>query len=356
MIECKTLVDTVNEICEVLNNSITSINEECVFECENIYEKARSKRFLTIRFNVVDDAWCITETCTTGTSIFNDNDIRPLEQFKTYQSSSLFDGEVLCALTPQTTIKSKEFRDIIFNWISAESDISKDISYTIELKDRASTEKEEPIMIKSLLELINDEHRAVAELREFADTHDCRQNYSTIARYVKDINDIRAQIKSYISEPNMNGLDIVKLMQGTTNDHDSDTSHSGVDSGDVEWEPVILFDKLCMFCDYRVATEGPEFDGLYVYNLRHGDDNWSDPTTIEKSVNINFCGTIVSNIPLKALEKDPEDAYLITPDDWTRYPEEEQGVWPEIVKFPHSLEEYNNMDDPTTWVIQESTV
>ena len=89
MIECKTLYDTLDEICEVLNNSITAINEDCVFECENIYEKARSKRFLTIRFHVVDDAWCITEVCTTGTSIFNDND-RPLEQFKTYQASSLF--------------------------------------------------------------------------------------------------------------------------------------------------------------------------------------------------------------------------------------------------------------------------
>ena len=216
-------------------------------------------------------------------------------------------------------------------------------------------------MIKSLLELINDEHRAVAELREFADTHDCRQNYSKIAQYVKDINDIREQIKSYISEPHMNGLDIVKLMQGTetTDDHDSGISYLGIDSGDAEWEPVILFDKLCMYCDYRVATEGPEFDGLYVYNLRHGDDNLTDPVSIEKSVNINFCGTIVSNIPLKALEKDPEEAYLITPDDWTRYPEEEQGVWPEIEKFPHSLEEYKNMDDlddPTTWVIQTSNV
>ena len=142
MIECKTLVDAVNEICEVLNNSITAINEDCVFECENIYEKARSKRFLTIRFHVVDDAWCITEVCTTGTSIFNDND-RPLEQFKTYQASSLFVGEVLCALTPQTTIKSKEFRDIIFNWVSTESDSRDAMSYTIELKDRASAEKEE---------------------------------------------------------------------------------------------------------------------------------------------------------------------------------------------------------------------
>ena len=352
MIECKTLVDTVNEICEVLNNSITSINEDSIFECENLYDGAHSKRFLTIRFNVVDDAWCITEICTTGTSLFNDSAVRPLDRFKAYQASSLFDGEVLCALTPQTTIKSKEFRDIILDWISTESDIRKDISYTIELKDRVSAEKEEPIMIKSLLELINDEHRCVAELREFADTHDCRQNYSTIAQYVKDINDIRAQIKSYISEPNMNGIDIVKLMQGSG----SDTSYLGIDPDDAEWEPVILFDKLCMFCDYRVETEGPEFDGLYVYNLRHGDDNWSDPTTIEKFVDINFCGIIVSNVPLNALEKNHDDAYLITPDDWTRYPEEEQGVWPEIEKFPHSIEEYKNMDDPTSWVIQVSTV
>ena len=47
-------------------------------------------------------------------------------------------------------------------------------------------------------------------------------------------------------------------------------------------------------------------DGFHAYDIRHADEDWGDPCTIEKSVVVNFFGSIILNHPLEI----PERGYL----------------------------------------------
>ena len=47
-------------------------------------------------------------------------------------------------------------------------------------------------------------------------------------------------------------------------------------------------------------------DGFHVYDIRHSDDDWGEPRTIEKSVTVNFYGSIILNHPLDI----PECGYI----------------------------------------------
>jgi hypothetical protein len=41
----------------------------------------------------------------------------------------------------------------------------------------------------------------------------------------------------------------------------------------------------------RVKTRSPE---RFYYEIRHSNDEWASPATLEEKVSVNFCGTIVS--------------------------------------------------------------
>ena len=43
-------------------------------------------------------------------------------------------------------------------------------------------------------------------------------------------------------------------------------------------------------------------DGFHAYDLRHKDNDWGAPATIEKSVVVNFFGSIILNHPLEIPE------------------------------------------------------
>ena len=43
-------------------------------------------------------------------------------------------------------------------------------------------------------------------------------------------------------------------------------------------------------------------NGFHVYDIRHSDDALEDPRTIEKSVTVNFYGSIILNHPLEIPE------------------------------------------------------
>lgn len=55
---------------------------------------------------------------------------------------------------------------------------------------------------------------------------------------------------------------------------------------------------------YVVDTRIPQPDrrlDLHYYDLRHGDEDWSEPCTIEPSVFVNHWGTIAFKTPIEHL-------------------------------------------------------
>lgn len=49
---------------------------------------------------------------------------------------------------------------------------------------------------------------------------------------------------------------------------------------------------------------------LYYYECRHGESDWSEPSTVEHRVVVNFWGTVTSEVPLEF--KDGEDYLDLT--------------------------------------------
>jgi hypothetical protein len=59
---------------------------------------------------------------------------------------------------------------------------------------------------------------------------------------------------------------------------------------DETYDPVSLFDKPALFSNLRIDRDTvPE--GLYAYDIRHGDDG--EAATVEKSVSVNHMGTVI---------------------------------------------------------------
>lgn len=86
-----------------------------------------------------------------------------------------------------------------------------------------------------------------------------------------------------------------------------------LDAREEKFEPFELFGKVVLFTDGRIDPKTvPE--GLYLYSLRHGDDD-SIPLTVEKHVTVNHFGNIISKreIPFPDGE---EYAEIPGDDDW----------------------------------------
>lgn len=55
----------------------------------------------------------------------------------------------------------------------------------------------------------------------------------------------------------------------------------------------------------RIRQEERE-EGLFYYNLRHSDEDWGDPYSLEKHVLVNHFGTIATMEPIPLLEENNE--------------------------------------------------
>jgi hypothetical protein len=61
----------------------------------------------------------------------------------------------------------------------------------------------------------------------------------------------------------------------------------------ITYDLAILFGKPVLYVDMRIAPNSlPE--GLYTYDLRHSDDDWSQPATLQRQVTVNYFGTVIS--------------------------------------------------------------
>ena len=89
----------------------------------------------------------------------------------------------------------------------------------------------------------------------------------------------------------------------------------------MEFEIVELGDEKALLIEtredaFQIRKNLPK--GLYAYDLRHGDNG--DPCTIEKTVGVNYFGTVITKKPFKEIETDPEacvpiETYLNRYDD-----------------------------------------
>ena len=52
----------------------------------------------------------------------------------------------------------------------------------------------------------------------------------------------------------------------------------------------------------RIKRE-ERYDDFHYYDMRHDDNDWSEPITIEKAVGVNFFGTLVTNKPIAFIEQ-----------------------------------------------------
>lgn len=87
---------------------------------------------------------------------------------------------------------------------------------------------------------------------------------------------------------------------------------------DETYEMVTVLDKPMLFSSCRIDRNTVP-KGLYVYEVRHDDDQRGDPVQIANWIMVNHWGTLISSEPLKLNSRKGENnAYLnIDPEeDW----------------------------------------
>lgn len=87
---------------------------------------------------------------------------------------------------------------------------------------------------------------------------------------------------------------------------------------DETYEMVTVLDKPMLFSSCRIDRNTVP-KGLYVYEVRHDDDQRGDPVQIANWIMVNHWGTLISSEPLKLnSRKEENNAYLnIDPEeDW----------------------------------------
>lgn len=121
---------------------------------------------------------------------------------------------------------------------------------------------------------------------------------------------------------------------------------------DLEFEPVELFGKLCLFDSQRILNEAvPE--GLFKYELRHGDD-WGKPCEVCTKVICNYFGTILTNeeLPVDLNKfslsiKCDDDNYDFDPIEAQGLSDDEWDMIPSMIEpyMEYDTGEYNIPDD-----------
>ncbi len=66
---------------------------------------------------------------------------------------------------------------------------------------------------------------------------------------------------------------------------------------DTTYDLAVLFDNPVMFSEIRIDPNTLP-SGLHVYELRHADDDWGQPISLEQHVGVNFFGNVISQIEI----------------------------------------------------------
>jgi hypothetical protein len=80
-----------------------------------------------------------------------------------------------------------------------------------------------------------------------------------------------------------------------------------------QYEEIEVLGKSALFSNIRIDRSSVP-KGLYLYEIRHDDDNFGNPAQIARGILVNHMGSIITNEPIKL----PPDGYLdIDPEkDW----------------------------------------
>lgn len=63
-----------------------------------------------------------------------------------------------------------------------------------------------------------------------------------------------------------------------------------------------------LLSEFRVYQQA-DTESKYLYDIRHTDEDWCEPATLEKRVMVNWFGTLIVDEPIEILESD-NSAYL----------------------------------------------
>ena len=73
---------------------------------------------------------------------------------------------------------------------------------------------------------------------------------------------------------------------------------SQYDASKQNYQEVTIFDRPALFTECRIdRTTVPE--GVYRYELRHGDEDWGEPIELSRSLMVNFYGTVLTREPFQ---------------------------------------------------------
>ena len=70
------------------------------------------------------------------------------------------------------------------------------------------------------------------------------------------------------------------------------------DAQKVTYQEVTIFDRPALFTECRIdRATVPE--GVYRYELRHGDEDWGEPRELARGLMVNFYGTVLTREPFQ---------------------------------------------------------
>lgn len=102
-----------------------------------------------------------------------------------------------------------------------------------------------------------------------------------------------------------------------------------------QYERVTVLGLPMLFTNSRIDRETVP-KGLFLYEVRHDDDQQGDPVQLGKWIMVNHWGTLISNKPVK-LEPSPsiDNAYRdIDPEDDWNYEGEEETIQEYMAEHP----------------------
>lgn len=127
----------------------------------------------------------------------------------------------------------------------------------------------------------------------------------------------------------------------------------------IGFEPVVLFKKICLFDSQRILDEDvPE--GLFKYELRHGDD-WGIPCEVCNKVVCNYFGTILTDeeLPVDLNKfslsiKCDDDNYDFDPIEAQGLSDDELDIIPTIIEY-YMEYDTGNYNIPNDRIISKET-
>ena len=79
--------------------------------------------------------------------------------------------------------------------------------------------------------------------------------------------------------------------------------NNGIDARKEKFQVVTVLGEKMLFTNARVDRQSVP-KGLYVYEVRHSDEDWGEPIQIAEWIRVNHWGTLLSSKPIE-LEKSP---------------------------------------------------